>query len=807
MRLPGVFSRLFRRKESATTVTPVESAWSGTGSRDSAVPVSVAQLVQTGLAHHQAGRVDDARQAYLQVLETNASNFDALHLLGLLLYQTGQSEEGAEKVAQAISVNPTSAEAHYHLGVLLEQKGEIEQARACYEQALSLNKNLAAAHNRLGVLSRKEGSLDEAQAHYERALAIIPTFTEALSNLGMLLADEEKLEEAIDLLRKALATEPGLAATHFNLGNIFQRAGKLDDAGACYQEAIKIRPDFVEAHVNLGNTHRDRGELEAAQKCYEDALRLRPSYTEAHVALGTLLRDMHKSEEALASFRRALELKPGHAFAQYGMGHVLAEQDRHQEALACFRSAIAINPEFAAARWGYAMSQLPWIYDGNLPPDRYRSDFAVALGELDTWFDDKRSERGFDSVGSWQPFLLAYQERNNRDLLAQYGNLCARLAQRWQERSNIAPVKRKGGSRISVGIVSAHLRNHSVWNAIIKGWFHHMDTDRFELCGFHLESEVDEKTLFAESRAAHFYFGKRSLDEWVQLILAPTPDVLIYPEIGMDAMTVKLASLRLAPVQVATWGHPETTGLPTIDYYLSAADFEPDDAQLNYTEKLVLLPHLGCAYEPELLDATDPDLSALGISAELPILLCPGSSFKYAPEHDRLLTEIARELGPCQFIFFSSRRPEHAEKLRQRLSIAFARAGMPPAEYLVFIPWLTPPLFFGLMKHATLYLDTIGFSGFNTAMQAVGCGLPIVTREGEFMRGRFASGILKRIGLPDLVASSEAAYVEVAVRLARDDRFRSTVRERMALSRHLLYHDIEVIHATENFLAAAVLRG
>jgi predicted O-linked N-acetylglucosamine transferase (SPINDLY family) len=132
---------------------------------------------------------------------------------------------------------------------------------------------------------------------------------------------------------------------------------------------------------------------------------------------------------------------------------------------------------------------------------------------------------------------------------------------------------------------------------------------------------------------------------------------------------------------------------------------------------------------------------------------------------------------------------------------------MPPAEYLVLIPWLAPPVFFGLMKRATLYLDTIGFSGFNTAMQAVGCGLPIVTREGKFMRGRFASGILKRIGLPDLIAGSEAAYVEVAVRLAKDHQFRSTVRERMALSRHLLYHDIEVIRAAENFLAAAVLRG
>src|SRR5208282_3907761 len=209
-----------------------------------------------------------------------------------------------------------------------------------------------------------------------------------------------------------------------------------------------------------------------------------------------------------------------------------------------------------------------------------------------------------------------------------------------------------------------HLRNHSVWNAIIKGWFHHIDVDKFELCGFHLRNKVDEKTLFAESRAAHFYFGTRSLDEWVQLILARTPDVLIYPEIGMDPMTIKLASLRLVPVQVATWGHPETTGLPTIDYYLSAAQMEPPEPQLNYTERLVALPHLGCAYGRLPTVVAAPDLGKLGIIQDCPLLVCAGMPFKYAPEHDWIFPELARRLERCQFVFFfAATYPEWTQRL------------------------------------------------------------------------------------------------------------------------------------------------
>jgi predicted O-linked N-acetylglucosamine transferase (SPINDLY family) len=97
-------------------------------------------------------------------------------------------------------------------------------------------------------------------------------------------------------------------------------------------------------------------------------------------------------------------------------------------------------------------------------------------------------------------------------------------------------------------------------------------------------------------------------------------------------------------------------------------------------------------------------------------------------------------------------------------------------------------------------MDTIGFSGFNTAMQAVDCALPIVTREGSFMRGRFASGILKRIELPELIADSDQSYIELVIRLVQDKLYHSQVVNKINEMRHVLYDDPEPIRALENFL-------
>jgi len=357
------------------------------------------------------------------------------------------------------------------------------------------------------------------------------------------------------------------------------------------------------------------------------------------------------------------------------------------------------------------------------------------------------------------------------------------------------------GRRFRLGIVSAHVCDHSVFDAITRGWLETLNRGRFEITVFSLGTQRDAAFDVALATADRFEAQPRSLPGWAHHIREQELDAVIFPEVGIHRNTLALASLRLAPRQFAAWGHPETTGLPTIDAYLSAEAFEPQGADEHYSERLIRLPNLGVYYRPYRLDPTPVDLDSLGIRTEGCVFVCPGAPFKYRPEDDRVLVEIARRLGRCTFVFFTYERQTLSDMLRARLSTAFAAAGMNP-DMLAFIPWQPRAAFLGLLSRAHVYLDTIGFSGFNTLMHAVEARLPCVAYDGRFMRGRLGSGILRRLELEELIAADRSAYIDIAVRLAGDPRSRAQISERLRAAAALAYEDSSAVEALEHVLLA-----
>jgi predicted O-linked N-acetylglucosamine transferase (SPINDLY family) len=764
--------------------------------------VAVSRKLGAALQHHQAGRLPEAEAAYREMLAVDPDNIDALHFLGVVSHQRGEHGRAAELISRALSRNTSNAPAHNNLGNALGAQGKLNEAVVCYLNALALDPEYVDALLNLGAALRAQGKLDRAVACYKRALALAPNAPAANAGLQDVLRDQSNVDKAAIHHDKAPTLERESCEWHFNQGNSHKDQARWDEAVASYEKALSLTPDFSPAYVNLGNVLNVQGKPDQAIACYRKALVIEPDLLEAHYNLADVLRDQNRLNEAIPCYEKVLTLRPDLPEAHYGLGQVFRNRGRLNEVLDCHKKALLLDPEYVEARWALAMSQIPKMYGTDADPMRCRSAFAGQLDELERWFEGTRSAEGFKAVGSQQPFQLAYQEENNRMLLQRYGYLCARLMGDWFGRQDfVVPGRRSSDGVVRVGVASQYFWNHSVWNALVKGWFEKIGRERFALYAFYFGVRQDQETSLARSSAAHFEQRAKPLQEWVQGIIDQQLDVLIYPEIGMDPMSIKLASLRLAPVQVATWGHPETTGLPTIDYYLSAKDLEPPNAQENYTEQLITLPNLGCFYRPWGGESIRPDLGKLGIDPRSPLFLCPGMPFKYAPQHDWIFAEIARRLGRCQFIFFIPEVSDLADQLRQRLEAVFAEYGLDIDEYVIFIPWLNGPAFDGLLERADVFLDTIGFSGFNTAMQAVERGIPIVTREGRFLRGRLASGILKRMGLQELIAGSEEDYISLAVKLIRDGEYRERARKRIEAERHVLFEDIAPIRALESFLA------
>ena len=656
------------------------------------------------------------------------------------------------------------------------------------------------AHLVVALVALQRQRPAEALKALDRAMAADRSRPEAHLQLGLLHANAGRFDEALKALQAAVACDQRQFEPQFRLAGLLRDMGLAPQALQAYRAALAIDPHHAEGQHHIAGLLRDAGKTHEAVQAFQEAVHLSPEFGQAWFDLGMLLRELGRLEEAVDALQRSLTLDPKRIEAHYWLGNALMGEGNSAAAVAAYRGALRLNAQYLRARWGLTMAQIDPIPASNAARDAAREAFGVELDKLASWCRINRPSDGFNAVAATQPFYLAYQDRSNRELLTRYGNLCAELMAPWQKKAGLPPAQRSGAPRRRVGIVSAHIHNHSVWNAIVRGWVEHFDATSIELHLFHTGSQRDDETGFAGKHAARVHAGPHDWSSWARTIADSGLDAIVYPEIGMDSITTKLAALRLAPLQLASWGHPETTGLPTIDVFVSAQGMEPPDAAQHYSERLALLPGLGCCYRRFGTVAQRVDLTLLGMHPDARFVLCPGVPFKYAPQHDEWLVEIARRIAPCRLLFFHPRPQALSRRLEQRLQDAFERAGLEFDAHAIFIPWQNQAVFFGLMARAELMLDTPGFSGFNTTMQAIECGLPVVAHEGAFLRGRFASGILRQLGFDECVAQTRETFVEQVAQLCSERKQREALRAQLVARREPLFNNVAGATAMQRLL-------
>jgi predicted O-linked N-acetylglucosamine transferase (SPINDLY family) len=264
----------------------------------------------------------------------------------------------------------------------------------------------------------------------------------------------------------------------------------------------------------------------------------------------------------------------------------------------------------------------------------------------------------------------------------------------------------------------------------------------------------------------------------------------------MDPRHHVLGAMRLAPVQCLLYGHPMTSGLPNMDYFLSGVELEPENGQAHYREKLMLLPGIGAApVRPPPLGADGP----LGAgTAEQCSLLCLQNHLKLPPSFDRTLAAIAAQTGAR--IGFFTRNAGVGLRFRQRIEAAFRQQGLDPSRALTFLPKTKHEDFLQTVQNADLILDTPGFSGGATSLDAFSVGAPVLAWETNMARGRQTAAMLRLLDAADLIASNEDDYVAGAVALCRDPDRRADLRMRIRTHVDRLFDGKASIDAFAAFL-------
>ncbi len=692
----------------------------------------------------QARDLDAALASCIASTDADRGSGEAWFLRGTIELARGRAADARMSVAEAIAIAPGDPRYHVLAGNAAEELRQLPDACSAYREASRLAPGWALAWNRLGTACAAAGELREAADAFRQAVAIDPAHVWALNNLGHVSLETGDLDSAEQAFRQALMQKPDYALGYYNLARTLRQRGDLAGAAEQALVATQLDPDATDAALLLADLDRQRGDFAAAQARYESILAGRPALTRPRNLLASLLAESGQAREAQSQYR-------------------LAEQANRSS----LRAALGAN------------LLLPQVYESADDVRAWRENYEAGLARLES--DPARfaslaaSEIAQDA--QWSNFYLAYQGGDDAVLQRRYGDfLCAQLARafpRWSQ-----PIARRAGAKLRVGFFS-HFHFDCTVGRYFASWITGLDRGRFEAFAYHTNERQDEHTRRIAAGASFRPLAGRSLAAMAQAVADDALDLLVFPELGMHAPTFALAGLRLAPVQACAWGHPSTSGLPTIDHFISVAGMEPEGAQSDYREALHLLPGLGTRYARP--DAALPDAG----SPALPDghrYLVPQSLFKIHPDNDALFAGILEADPEARLITFAANDDAVTETFRRRLA---ARLDISRVTTLPLLPHAS---YLAVNASCHVMLDTLHWSGGNTSLDALACGLPVVTLPGRRMRGRQSMAMLAMLGLDDdLVARDERDYVDCAVALASSDAGRIAMRGRIRDAAPLLF--------------------
>jgi predicted O-linked N-acetylglucosamine transferase (SPINDLY family) len=723
--------------------------------------VDLAELLRQAASLHRAGNWDEAQQAYRQALAQRPGDAGIRRDLAWLLFARGNRDAAFDELRRAIADGPSAAALENDLGMMLCQSGQVDEAVASFERAIKGDPNLWPAHYNLGNAYQQLRKSAPAAACYERAL------------------------------RHA----PGDADVHLNLGVVQTDLGQLEAARASFERALQIRPDFADALINLGIVSKTEGDLERAIDYYRRALAINPASAVAHHNLGLAWRIYNDLEAAVASFEQAVRIDPDYRTAWVNLARAHEARGDATESRACFERALQLGSDDglrikSALTIGAMMQSAAQI-------DQTRQRLARELAAL-----GRENLRVGDPVGTVGApnFALAYQGRNERETQSQVSAMLLAAAPHlaYVAPHCAVPQARRGGERIKIGFISAHFRMHTI-GKLNAGLIEHLNRAAFQVTVFRFPREEDAMSRRIAAAADECVTLAPRLAEAQSEIARRELDVLFYTDIGFDALTYYLAYARLAPVQCVTWGHPLTTGIPTLDYFVSSRDLDPPGAESHYTEKLARLGHLANYYfRPEV--SPTKTRRDFGLPGEAHLYASLQSLFKFHPDDDAVFAEILRRDPRGVLVLLEGNYPSWTELLRRRL-----RGSIPDDfERIVFVPQQTPADFSRLLAVVDVCLDPLHFGGGDTSYQSFAVGAPVVTLPGGFLRGRITYALYRAMGVDDPIARDVDDYVARAVRLGTDSAWRETVRAKILAANHKIFESLAGVRDLEAFLIQAV---
>jgi predicted O-linked N-acetylglucosamine transferase (SPINDLY family) len=754
--------------------------------------MSLQDAMMNAMAYHNAGDLQTAERMYRQILKVVPNEPDMLHCLGLLMFKTKQYAAAESLIEKALKINPVIAPYFNSLALVQTERGMQKMAIGTYRKALELKPDYAEAYNNMGIAYQELNKFTEAGSCYRTALGLNPNYVVAMNNLAGLLGNEGKYEESQELFFKAASLKPDYADPLINIGVSQLEKGELDKALDYFLKAYQADASSAKACCYMGAAWFRKMDAKEARIWYTKAAELAPYDANIFATLGQLGREYGGvTQQVEGYYRRALELNPNHFVALIGMADCAIEARRDDEVRKMLDHAWKVsNAPVIKVRQA---AMLPSMLLNSEEIDGLRAGFEQGLKAL---VEDKMTMGNAYTEHLGPNFYLAYHGRNDRDLqqlAATFYRQASPMLTYTAPHCSGAP--RKEG-RLRIGFISRYLNMRHTISKLSMGLLINLSRDLFDVTLLSSATEDNNSQLIIEQSGAQFCKVPRNLPMARDVIAEKEFDILFYTDIGMDPFTFFLAYSRLAPVQCVTWGHPVTTGIDTVDAFISSDLIESKDADGHYTEQLVRMANLPSYYYRPEIAMENKQRSDFGLPASGSVYLCPQSLFKIHPDYDAILADILRRDTDGVIALLEGTVFYWNDLLKER----FERTIPDVAKRILFLPRLSSTDFFSLINVSDVVLDPIHFGSGNSAYETFHVGKAIVTMPSEFMRGRVTLGCYRQMGIEDAIADSPEEYARIAVALAKDSALRESVESRIKEKCPVIFENMAAVRELENVL-------
>lgn len=608
-----------------------------------------------------------------------------------------------------------------------------------------------------GLSYHQAGQLQKAEIIYNKLLDETKD-PDALHLLGLIFCQRGHFNQAIEPVSLAIELDP--QPHYYNtLGNAYKGVGQYEVAIGFYKDALRLKPDYAEVYNNLGATYQDMTDLKSAVGYYQEALKLKSEYNEAYNNLADIFQMMGQTQEALKLYQKSYSIHPNDA-QLIQMSTILPPIYKSLEQLKNWRTRL--------------INSVDHLLEKGLKLPEPEKEILIPN------------------------FFLAYQGFDDKELQIKIAKLYREFLPEQILPIFLSPPDKK----IKIGFISRHISNHTIASCYKDLIDQLAKTEELSITFFVSPSTNCSQVTSVQNKVENFIKLPKSMDETRKAIIKQDLDILVYTDLGNDPYTYFLSFTRLAPIQCVLSGFPNTTGINTIDYFLSNLYLEPlgKEAAKHYSEELVLFEKfpfiISKPKKPKVLK-TKKDFD-LPLNKNL--YLCPATLFKLHPAFDSTFNYILEQDPKGILICFKDSHYFWHETLIER----FEKTMGLNSKRVLFKPLPPPKDFKCLLHHIDVLLDTFPFCTGTESLTALGLGIPIVTYPSPFLKGGITAGFYRYMDMQDCVAKSSAEYVQIATKLATDKNYNQEIRQKILAKNQILFDNHDIVSELKDFFIKAI---